>query len=147
MKTSVSLPIGENNVVFFFGTAGAFGVFLIYTQNFILGLLGLHIVLISMHETGHIWALKLKGYKVEGLILSVFGPGLYKDKPTAEEDSTFIYFAGFLSLIFPICLYIIWPNLFVFVYLSISASALSVIDLHAWWTLRKDAELGSRPVT
>ena len=140
MRTSVDLPIGENNVVFFFGTAGAFGVFLIYTQNFILGLLGLSMVLISMHETGHIWALKLRGYEIKGLILSVFGPGVYQDNPLNIEDSSFVYFAGFLSLTFPISLYALWPNPLVFAYLSINAIALSVIDVYAWWTLRKNAE-------
>ena len=140
MRTSVDLPIGENNVVFFFGTAGAFGVFLIYTQNFILGLLGLSMVLISMHETGHIWALKLRGYEIKGLILSVFGPGVYQDKPLNLDDSSFVYFAGLLSLTFPISLYALWPNPLVFAYLSINAIALSVIDVYAWWTLRKNAE-------
>ena len=140
MRTSVDLPIGENNVVFFFGTAGAFGVFLIYTQNFILGLLGLSLVLISIHETGHIWALKLRGYEIKGLILSVFGPGVYQDKPLDLEDSSFVYFAGFLSLTFPISLYALWPNPLVFAYLSINAIALSVIDVYTWWTLRKSTE-------
>ena len=98
-----------------------------------------------MHETGHIWALKLRGYKIKGLILSLFGPGVYQDKPTEMEDSTFVYFAGFLSLFFPICLYAIWPNLLVFVYLAINASALSVIDLYSWWTLKKERSVNSSP--
>ena len=93
-----------------------------------------------MHKTGHIWALKLRGYEIKGSILSVFGPGVYPDKPLNMEDSSFVYFAGLLSLTFPITLYSLWPNLLVLVYLSINVIALSVIDIYAWWILRKNAE-------
>ena len=65
---------------------------------------------------------------------------MYQDKPLKLEDSSFVYFAGLMSLTFPITFYALWPNFLVFAYLAINASALSVIDLYAWWTLKMDAE-------
>ena len=87
-------------------------------------------VLISIYETGHIWAIKLRGYNIPGLVLSVFGPGVYQDKPLRwRTEPRLLFRVPFFT--FPIYLYAIWPNLLMFVYLTINASAISVIDLYA----------------
>jgi len=142
MRTSVYIPLGENIALGFYTAFGIIGIFVLTFNNFFTGIIGLSMILVSVHELGHIWALKIRGYRIEGLVLSIFGPGIQQDRPTALEDSTLVYFSGFVSIILPIYVYIVFPNMLMFGILMFNACFLSLIDVYYWWDMRRERVSG-----
>jgi len=133
----IFLPIKGRNAALFYGLLGFIGYFLLISEKFLPILIGCCLILLSIHEIGHVWALGKRGYRIEGIIITIFGPGVIQDRPVEVRDSNLIYLSGFFSLIIPFLFFIVYPNFQVFILLFSWACVLSSADIYSWWVLRK----------
>jgi hypothetical protein len=90
---------------------------------------GFCFLLISFHELGHFYAFIRYGYKIQGVVFTIFGSGILPYENPRPEDANVIYLSGLVSVIIPIIVWVSYPDPNVFILLFFLAGLLSTIDI------------------
>lgn len=92
----------------------------------------------GFHEIFHLWAMKRRGYHAQGIVVYFYGLGPIPNRNIELADSTFVYFAGFLSMILPFIYYLFSPDVLVLGLLLLFSLVLSILDVKIWWDIKTE---------
>jgi len=126
-----AIPLSKVNVVIFFIVVMLLGFLFILIPNIQLITFGFFLFILGVHELSHLFILYGKGYGVKGIAISIWPPGIgpIPDREIEVKDAAQVYLSGLFSLIVPILLIILYPELFMFLLIiTIITISFSIID-------------------
>ena len=82
--------------------------------------------------------MKSRGYHAQGIVVYFYGLGPIPNRIIESADSTFVYFAGLLSMILPFIYYLFSPDVIVLGLLLLFSLVLSIHDVKIWWDIKTE---------